>query len=177
MKSNPRNRVLHLAPLAGRGRIASAIRVRGSLRERRGNRFEDTRHVAENVVVPKSQYAMVMVSEPFVSNSVATIARMLTAVDFHDQAAFAAHEVYRVRSDWLLSNEFVSIQPARSQTMPKLPFRIRRRASQAPRTFSPEFVSTAHAETPPHPSRTGRCSASPSARRPLPARGERQREE
>jgi hypothetical protein len=36
---------LYLSPLAGRGRIALAIRVRGSLRERDRNGFKYARHI------------------------------------------------------------------------------------------------------------------------------------
>jgi hypothetical protein len=157
---------LRLSPPAGRGRIALAIRVRGSLPKGDGNRFKNPSQVAQYVVVPESQDAMVVVGEPFVASSVATTVRMLTAVYLHNQTAFAAYEVHRVRSDRLLSDELVSIQSARSQTIPECPFRIRRRASQAPRTFSSKFISPAHGETPPHPS----CFA----RRPLPASGERE---
>jgi hypothetical protein len=162
-----RNGTLHLAPPAGRGRIALAIQVRGSLRKGTDNRFKYASHITQDVVIPKSEHEVVVVSEPFISNSVARTLRMLTAIDLHNQSAFATYEVDRVRSNRLLSDEFVSVQPARSQTIPEHPLRIRRRVSQAPRTFRPEFVSSAHAETPPHPSRF--------ARRPLPARGERRR--
>jgi hypothetical protein len=158
---------LHLAPLAGRGRIASAIRVRGSFRERSRNRFENARQVALHVIVPKSQDTEVAVHEPFVTNGVAMAIRMLSAIHFHSQPAFAAYKIYSVRPDRLLPDKFKSIQPARSQTIPEHAFCVRWYTSQTPGAFRPEFVSTAHAETPPHPPRF--------ARRPLPASGERRK--
>jgi len=157
----------HLAPLAGRGRIASAIRVRGSLRKRGDNCFKYARQVVQNVIVPESQDAIVVRSKPFVANGVALVIRMLSAVNFDNKASFATNKVDSVGANRFLPDEFVTSQPTRPQTIPELIFRIRRYATQATRALRPEFVSTSHAETPPHPS----CSA----RRPLPASGERRR--
>jgi hypothetical protein len=155
----------HLAPLAGRGRIASAIRVRGSLRKRGGNRFENACHIGQYVVVPKPQDAIVALGEPSVPCTVTSAIRMLPAVHFNNQSALAADKINRVWSDRLLSDKLVAAQPSTAKAIPECRFRIRRSASQMSRPFGLELIGTAHAETPPHPSRF--------ARRPLPASGER----
>ncbi|SHH64176.1 hypothetical protein SAMN05444169_8520 [Bradyrhizobium erythrophlei] len=155
----------HLSPRAGRGRIALAIRVRGSLRKRGRNRLEDASQILRDIVVPKPQDAIVAIGEPLVANGVALTIGVLFTVDLHNQAAFATDKVYGVRSDRLLSDELVSIQPAGTKTIPERAFGIRQAASQSPRTLGLGLISTAQAEAPPHPSRF--------ARRPLPASGER----
>jgi hypothetical protein len=165
MLTSSENHRLRLSPRAGRGRIASAIRVRGSLREGGRDRFEHASQIAQHIVIPEPENSVVAVSEPFVANSVALAVSVLSAVDLHNQTAFATHKIDGVRSDRLLSDELVSVQPARAKTVAECPFHIRRSASQAPRTLSLKLISTAHAEAPPHPSRF--------ARRPLPASGER----
>ena len=158
---------LRLSPLAGRGRSASAIRVRGSLREGGGNRFENASQSARDVVVPKSQDLVVVVGEPFISDGVASVVRVLPAVYFHNQTAFPADEVNGVRSDRFLSDELISTEPSRTKAIPEHPFHIRRGAAQSSRAVGLGLIGTAHAEAPPHPSRF--------ARRPLPASGERRR--
>jgi hypothetical protein len=93
---------LHLAPLAGRGRIASAIRVRGSLRERGDNRFEHPRHVEENVVIPESQQAIIAFDEPFIADPVvrATRRRPLARFVFVSLAPRMRHApLTRIASD------------------------------------------------------------------------------
>jgi hypothetical protein len=89
---------LHLAPLAGRGRIASAIRVRGRLRKGSGDRFENTCHVTQHIVIPKSQDAIVVIDKPFVANRVALVVRVLATINFNDETKFTANEVDRDRS-------------------------------------------------------------------------------
>ena len=158
---------LRLSPLAGRGRSASAIRVRGSLREGGDNRFENASQVARYIVVPEAQNSKVAIGQPFVAHGVARTVRMLSAVDLNDQPSLAANEVDGVWPDWLLPDEFVTVQPARTKAIPERPFRIRQRGSQVPSARGLGFISTSHAEAPPHPPRF--------ARRPLPARGERRK--
>ena len=89
---------LHLSPLARRGRIASAIRVRGSFLKRRVNRFKYASQVALHVIVPKSQDAEIAPNEPFVARGVVTAVRMLTTVNLDDQSAFPADKIHSVRS-------------------------------------------------------------------------------
>ncbi|VIO77528.1 hypothetical protein CI41S_57840 [Bradyrhizobium ivorense] len=159
--------LLRLSPPAGRGRSASAIRVRGSLRKGDGNGFKDSCQIAQDVVVPESQHTVVVISKPFVANSIALTVGMLPTVHLNYEATFAANEVDRVKADRFLPNELVSIQPPSAKVIPQRPFRVGQTTSQASRSLGLGLISTAHAETPPHPSRF--------ARRPLPASGERRR--
>jgi hypothetical protein len=164
---------LHLAPLAGRGRIALAIRVRGSVRKDGGNRLKNAGQIARNVVIPEPQDTVIAIRKPPVTNEVALAIGMLPAVHLDDETTFTAYEIYSVRTDRLLPDEFVTAQPARSKAVPEQPFRVRRDVSQPLGAFGLGLIGTAHAEIPPHPPCSGRGFASTYARRPLPARGER----
>ncbi len=166
-------KAVHLAPLAGRGRIALAIRVRGALRKRGGDSFKHASHVPQHVVVPEPQNPVVVVGKPFVTNYVPQVIGMLSSIDFNDEAVFATNQVDRVETNRLLSNELKSIQPTRSELIPERSFSLRHSLPQIPSTVSLFLIGRTHADSPPHPARSGRCFASPVARRPLPARGER----
>ena len=155
----------HLSPPAGRGRIALAIRVRGSLRKRGGNRFKHARHVAQHVVVPESQDTVVMIDKPFVANHVVRIVCVLPSVHLNHQTKLTANKVDRIRTDRLLSDEFVPVQRTRSKASPQSGLCVRSGPAQTPGTPGFDLIGSAHAATPPHPD----CFAI----RPLPARGER----
>ena len=154
-----------LAPLAGRGRIASAIRVRGSLREGSGNCFKHTSHVAQYLVVPKSQNAIVVSDEPSISNCITGTVRMLPSINFNDETALPANKIHRIRADRLLPDELMSIQPSPPQPEPEGIFSIGSNLPQSSGASCLGLISRAHAETPPHPD----CCAI----RPRPASGER----
>jgi hypothetical protein len=164
--SSPQNVSLHLAPLAGRGRIALAIRVRGSIREYGNNRFKYSCHVAQHVVIPKTQKAVVVIGEPLFANHIVRTVGVLSSVRLDNKATFAANQIDRVRPDRFLPHEFVSIEPARPQAKPQRRFRIGGSSPQAPGTPSLPVISRAQVDVPPHPARSN-------ARRPLPARGAR----
>ena len=157
--------LLRLAPLAGRGRIASAIRVRGSLREGSGNRFKDARQIAQHFIIPKSKHSIIVIDEPFVANCVARIVRMLPSINLDDKATFPADKVHCVGTDRLLSDELMSVQPPGAQPKPKTIFRVRGSLPQTPGPSCLFLISRTHVEAPPHPD----CFAI----RPLPASGER----
>ena len=167
VSAHNRFRDLHLSPPAGRGRIASAIRVRGALRKGGGNRFKNAGQIARDIIVPKPHDTIIAIRKPFITDGVALAFRMLSAVNLHDQTALATDKIYGVRSYRLLPRKFVAIQPTGAKAIPERAFRFCHGASQSPRTLGLDPISTAHAETPPHPSRF--------ARRPLPASGERRR--
>ena len=155
-----------LSPLAGRGRSASAIRVRGSLRKGGDNRFENACQIARDVVIPKSQDPVIVISQPFVSDGIASVIRMLPAVYFDNQAAFPADEVHSVRSDRLLPNELVPHQAASTQLAPETKLRLRRICAELTGALRFELIGSAHAESP---------LTRPLRGRPLPASGERWR--
>jgi hypothetical protein len=156
---------LHLSPPAGRGRIASAIRVRGSIRKGGDNHLKHAGHVDQHIVVPEAQDAVIMLSEPFVANYISQTIGMLSAVDLNNQTRLAADEIDSVGSDWLLPDKLMSAEPTRSQSVPKCVFGTSRISTQPPRAISFNLFGTAQVASPPHPA----CFA----RRPLPARGER----
>ena len=155
----------HLSPLAGRGRIALAIRVRGSFVKCDRNRFKNARHVAQDLIIPESQDAVVVVDKPFVADSITSTVCVLPAINLNDEATFAAGEVNGVGTHRLLSNKLLAIKPARPQPAPQRRFGIGGISSQASGSLRSYLPCTAHAALPPHPD----CFAI----RPLPARGER----
>ena len=155
----------HLSPPAGRGRIALAFRVRGSLRERGGNRFQNPRHMEQNVVIPESQQAIIMLDEPFIADHVVRAFRMLASVHLDNEVTFPANEVDDIATNRLLADEFVTAQAARPQSMPQRIFRICRGTAQASGALCLRLSCPARAARAPHPD----CCAI----RPLPARGER----
>jgi hypothetical protein len=155
----------HLSPRAGRGRIALAIRVRGSFRKRAGNGFENACHITQHVIVPETQDSIVVVSKPLVASRIARVVCVLPSVHSNDEATSPADKIDRVRTDRLLPNELVAVQSARPKPIPKDRLGIGRVSPQAPGAPGFHFVGSVHAATPPHPARF--------ARRPLPASGER----
>ena len=155
----------HLSPRAGRGRIALAIRVRGSFRQGSGDRFENSRHIAEHIIIPESQDAVFVIDKPFVADHVARIVSMLTSIHFNDKTPFAADQINRVRADRLLPDELVTAQATRSEPIPQGVLRVSGEPSQPSGALRFYLSSFPQPETPPHPAGF--------ARRPLPARGER----
>jgi len=155
----------HLSPRAGRGRIASAIRVRGPLLKGGGYRLKYTGDVAKHVVVPKSQNPITTPCQILITQDVAGTIRMLSAIDLNNQTTLAADKVDCVRTDRLLANELAAIDRARPQPLPKRQFGVSRIAAQSSRARGRFLVGSAQAASPPHPARD--------ARRPLPASGER----
>jgi len=160
-----RTTALHLSPRAGRGRIALAIRVRGSLRERSRDYFKNARHIAQHIVIPEPQNTVVVIDKPFVANGILRVVGALAAIDFNDATMFPANQINCVRTDRLLANEFKSVQPARPELIPERRFGFRHCLPQIPGTLGLFLISRAQADSPPHPD----CFAI----RPLPARGER----
>ena len=155
----------YLSPLAGRGRIASAIRVRGSLREGAGNCFKHARQITEYLIVPKSKRSIIVIGQPFVAGCVGDTPRVLPSIHFDDEATFPTNEVHGVGPNRLLPDKLAPVQLSRAQLGPKRSFRIRRGSSKASGTGRPGLISRTHVEAPPHPD----CCAI----RPLPASGER----
>jgi hypothetical protein len=171
--SQSNGRALHLAPLAGRGRIALAIRVRGSLRKRGRDDFKHARHTEQDVVIPESQDAIIVPDKPLVADHVARAIRVLPAIHFDNKAPFAANQINRVRPYGFLPDELIAVEASRPKPIPQSSLRVRSSLSQASGALGSDLISGSQAETPPHPDCSGRCYASPSAIRPLPARGER----
>src|SRR5262245_8597245 len=105
----------HLAPLAGRGRIASAIRVRGTLGiQRRRNDLQHAVSIIKHVVVPESKITVLMLVEPFVSLNIAFVVCVLPTVHFDDEVTFTAYKIHYERTDRLLPDELVPVQLTRA---------------------------------------------------------------
>jgi len=156
-----------LSPRAGRGRIALAIRVRGRLRKCGRNRFKHAGHVAQHVVVPKSQDSIIVVCKPFVANRVARVVRVLPPINFNDETTFTANQVDRIGTNRLLPNELAAIEPARSKSVPKCCFRVGGGFAQPSGSPGFDLISFSHVEASPHPYHRYAMI------RPLPARGAR----
>ena len=159
------NHTVRISPAAGSGRIALAIRVRGSLRELARDGFKNARHVAEDVVVPKSPDAVVVIDQPFIANEISRVIRVLASIHLNNETTFTAYQINRVRADRLLPDELVTDETARPQPIPKRSLGFRGVLPQTPGALGLDLSSSPHAATPPHPD----CYAI----RPLPARGKR----
>jgi len=60
-----------------------------------------------------------MSSQPSVTDRVALVSRVLAAINLDDEPLLAADEIDDVRSDRLLTDEFVTHQGARAQAIPE----------------------------------------------------------
>jgi hypothetical protein len=149
----------------------SEARFLGSRRQQRGcYNFQDASDIAQHIVIPEPQHPIVAIDEPFFANRVARIVGMLSAVDFDDEATFAADQIYRVRTDRFLSDELVTVKPPRSESAPKSILGIGGQSPQTSSAHGPDFIGFAHVATPPRPvqSRGARFH------HPLPASGARE---
>ena|SRR5689334_14707637 len=64
--------LFHLSPLAERGRIALAIRVREIRRKGGLDGFDNARHVSQYVIIPESQNTILVIGKPFRTSHLAT---------------------------------------------------------------------------------------------------------
>jgi len=144
----PRRWMGHLSPPAGRGRIALAIRVRGSLRKRGGDHFENSCRVAQHIIVPEAQDAVFVIEKPFVADHVTRIVRVLASIHLNDKTALTADQINNEGADRLLSDELVTVEPARSEPKPQSLLRIGRGCSEAPGAPGFDFVRMSQVETP-----------------------------
>jgi len=94
--------------------------VRGHLRlQSAGNRFQDTVHVTKHFVVPKPKDAIAAIYQPFLAHPIPRIGRVLSTVDFNNQAPFSADKIDDIRPNWLLPNELAAGDRTRSQPVPE----------------------------------------------------------
>ena len=141
----------NLSPLAGRGRIALAIRVRGSFSKRHRYDFKHPVDIAENIVVPETKHTVTVIDEPRVANRVTGTLRMLPAVDLDHRPILAADEIHCVRPDRLLPDEFAAGDLPRADPIPELSLGVGGDLPQAPRACGSHLIGFAHVEAPPHP--------------------------
>ena len=150
---------LHLSPPAGRGRMASAIRVRGNFREGGRNYLENAVDIAQDIIIPEPKDSIVSAPKPTITFGIRPALGMLSAVNFHN----ATDEVDCVGSNRVLSDELVPVQASVAQPVPQFCFGIGRIVPQAPSPPGPELIGTPHVDTPPHPAL--RAGLSPQAGR------------
>jgi hypothetical protein len=86
--------------------------VRGTIRERGRNSFENSRDIAQNIVIPEAQNLIVVISEPLVAGHVILVVSMLPAIHLNNERAFAANKVDGVWTDRFLPNKFVTTERA-----------------------------------------------------------------
>ena len=79
--------------------------------------------VPHHVIVPVAQDAIVMIAKPLVTNGVAFARRVLSAVDFNNQALLPADQIDDVRTNGFLTHELHSAKGAGSDTVPQPLFR------------------------------------------------------
>src|SRR5690348_11749984 len=104
-----------------------------------------------------------MLRKPSIAYRVALVGRVLVPVDFDAQPLLSADKVNDVRPDRLLTDELVAAQAARAQATPETKFGLRGIRPQPTGALRCDLVGSAHAGSPPHPTRF--------VRRPLPASG------
>jgi hypothetical protein len=141
--------------------------VRGRLNKGSRDAFKNTRHITQHLVVPEPQHPVIMIGKPFVANDIAQTVRVLSAVYLDNKTGFATDKIDRVRTNGLLPDKFVAIEPARPESKPERRFRVGSGSSQSPSSSGPDLIGFSHVEAPPHPDHRFAMI------RPLPARGER----
>jgi hypothetical protein len=157
-------RRIPLSPRAGRGRIASAIRVRGRIRKRGGDDLHYAVRICEHFIVPKPNDAIAVIAKPAIAQYVTRVIRVLPAIDLNHEPSLPAREIDHVRTNRKLPNEFVTERTG-TKMIPKLQLSLRRIEPKIARAFSFAVIGFTHEVTPPHPAAYGG--------RPLPVNGER----
>src|SRR5712692_7055199 len=145
---------IYLSPLAGRGRIASAIRVRGSVHKRSGDGLQHAVRIREYVIVPKPNNAIAAVSKPAIAQYIARIIRVLPTIDFNNKSPLPTSEIDNVRTNRKLSDEFLT-ERARTKGVPKLQLSLRRIKAKIACAFCLTAVGLTHEALPPHPAAFG----------------------
>jgi hypothetical protein len=116
-----------------------------AFRERGGNRLQHAVDISNHVVVPKAQDAVAMLDQPLIACGVALVGGVLSTIDFNDQPALAADEVDNERSHWLLADEFLAVNGATAQPIPKLEFGMGGLMPEAAGAFGRDLVGSAYA--------------------------------
>src|SRR5262249_395644 len=75
----------------------------------RCDRLQHSVHVEQNLIVPEPQHAVAMVRKPPVTDSIAFILAVLSAVHLDDETALAADEIDEIWPDRFLTHELASV--------------------------------------------------------------------
>jgi hypothetical protein len=86
--------------------------VRGTIRERGRNGFQNSRDIAQDLIIPETQNSIVVTGEPLIADHVMPVVGVLPAIHLNDEAGFAANKVDGVWADRFLPNKFVTVERA-----------------------------------------------------------------
>jgi hypothetical protein len=125
--------------------------VRGTIRERSRDRFQNARDIAQDIVIPETQNPVVVAGQPLIADHVMRVVSVLPAIHLNNETGFATNKVHGIWADRFLPNKYVTIERARPKFAPQRTFGIGCVASQSPGAFRTNLSGTAHAEAPPHP--------------------------
>jgi hypothetical protein len=93
-------------------------------------RPQNTSRVSERVVIPEAHDSVIALAQPLIADLIARVVRMLTTINFNNQSALPANEVYNVASDCFLPDKFEAAKLARPKPVPKMQFCSCRIAAQ-----------------------------------------------
>jgi hypothetical protein len=86
--------------------------VRGAIRERGRNGFQNSSDIAQDLIIPETQDSKVVTGEPLIADHVMRVVSVLPAIHLNDEASFAANKVDGVWADRFLPNKFVTVERA-----------------------------------------------------------------
>lgn len=130
-----RRPAVHLAPSTGRGRIASAIRVRDFADTQSiGNHIDDAFEIFQHLVVPEPQNTIALFSKPAIAPGITLAAGMLPAIYLDNETALSAHKIDRVAADRDLPDKFEPGQSPCAKDLPQPLFSLGRTAPKSPCT-------------------------------------------
>jgi hypothetical protein len=93
--------------------------VRGTLHADSGcYDLKNAVHIFQTVMIPESQDAIVVLSQPSVANSILLVVRMLATIDLDNESRFPADEIDDVGADRLLANELAAFDRSGTQSIP-----------------------------------------------------------
>jgi hypothetical protein len=100
------------SPLVGEGHARAAGEGEGSAFDfssrfqRTQNRFQNSIRIAQNIIIPESQYGKTLRFKPLGSDSILRHSlQMLSAIDFNNQMALEANKIDDIRTKRLLALE------------------------------------------------------------------------
>ena len=115
------------SPLVGEGRFVSLSpggRGLGRGGEIRTYLLQCPLHVCKHIVIPESQHAKSLRSQPGITSCIRRILRVLASIKFDDQFRFVANKINDERSDRLLTLELPPIEAMCPEMTPQRAFSI-----------------------------------------------------
>ena len=84
-----------------------------------GNYFQHAIHIPHYIIVPKSKHSVVALAQPFVTQPIPRIIRVLAAVNFNDQPFLSTDKINNKTANRLLSNKLATVNASCAQKIPK----------------------------------------------------------